>query len=327
MVLILTVMALGVILSLAQGFLSPVLFALVVGVVISPLAERLNDLGIPRVVSALALVVISTGLLVLAFVAFEPLLRDLTRQIPRFRFEIQKWIDNFSGIMRGIENLSDEIERTIGSQAATAADAPDIPSVMDAIWLAPNLGGVFFIFVGTLFFFVLSRTELYLAAGKMSPALFRADRAVARYFLAVTSVNAFLGLATGFGLAVIGVEYAVLWGLAAGLLNFILYLGPIMVLSGLLIAGVVQFDGAMSVAPALIFFAMNLTEAQFVTPSVVGQRLHMSPLAVFLAIVFGLWLWGAVGAIIALPVVLWIGVVLRHLSALRVEPGDAPETR
>ena len=310
MLLILTIIGVAFALSVAKGVLSPVLFALVVGIVISPLADRLNDMGIPRVVSATGLLIISSGMLVFLFLVFEPILSDLVRQMPRIRFEIQSWIDTFSGLLRGIENLSKEIEQTVGVESSAADEPTRIPSLMDALWLAPNLGAKIFIFVGTLFFFVLNRVEIYRAAGPVSASLFRADRAVARYFAAVTIVNVGLGVATGLAMTLAGLENPVLWGVAAAALNYILYLGPLMVMSGLLIAGLVQLDGVMVLAPALLFLVVNFTEAQFVTPTFVGQRLEMSPLAVFLAIVFGLWLWGPVGAIIALPVALWLGVLL-----------------
>ena len=135
-------------------------------------------------------------------------------------------------------------------------------SLMDAIWLAPNLGATILIFVGTLFFFVLTRGDLYDAAGPLRRALYHADRAVARYFAAVTVVNLGLGTATAIVMSLIGLENAVLWGLAAWLLNYVLYLGPLAIMGGLLVAGMMQFGGAMAVVPPLAFLMLNVTEAQ-----------------------------------------------------------------
>lgn len=71
-----------------------------------------------------------------------------------------------------------------------------------------------------------------------------------------------------------------------------------------------QFGGAAALIPPVAFLMVNITEAQFITPAFVGQRLQMNPLAIFSAIIFGLWLWGPVGTIVVLPVLLWFGVLL-----------------
>jgi predicted PurR-regulated permease PerM len=319
MLAILTALALVAALAQAKTLLGPIVFALVVGIVVSPLADRLTALGVPRVITAAGLLLVSTGLIVAVFIAVEPLLTSMAGQLPKIRAEVQGWIDAAGDMVRGIEVLSNEIEETVGAQQDDEDTAPKLPSVMDAVWLAPNIGATFFVFVGTLFFFTLTRTEIYAAAGRFEASLRRADRAVARYFATVTIVNATLGACVALVLALIGLPNALLWGLAAAGLNFILYLGPVVMFVALLVAGLVQFSGAAVILPPLAFLGLNIIEAQFVTPTVVGQRLEMNPLFVFLAIVFGLWFWGPIGAILALPVALWIGVVSRP-----IDPPEGP---
>jgi predicted PurR-regulated permease PerM len=316
LLLILTTLALLTAASLAKPFLVPVLFGLVVGVVVAPVADRLNKFGgIPRVVTGSALLIIVLGLLLLAFIMLEPLLTAMKNQWPKIRAEVQVWIWTLSDMMRGIESLSNEIEATVG--VSDGDNQTDIPSVMDAIWLAPGIGAKFFIFVGTLFFFVLTRDEIYDLAGRYRSHLFTAERVVARYFATVTLINIGLGVATAIVLMLIGVEGALLLGLAAGVLNYILYLGPLVMVFSLLVIGMIQFQGAMVLLPPFAFVCINLTEAQFVTPTLIGQRMNLNPLGVFLAITLGLWLWGPVGAIIALPLALWLAVLITKVADAR----------
>ncbi|QBF33998.1 AI-2E family transporter [Thalassococcus sp. S3] len=307
--LILAAISLTAALKFAQSIFAPIVFALVLGIVVSPVAERLTKAGVPRVAIAVFLLLLTTGFMGALIMLADPLLTTLAEQLPRLKLAAEEWIAMISNLMRGIETISQEIENSVGADALEPQGS--IPSVSDALWLAPNFAAQVFVFMGTLFFFVLTRDDLYAATGPLESQLKRADRAVSRYFGAVTLVNTGLGIVTTFVLMAIGVDYAPLWGLAAGLLNFILYLGPMMIVLGLLMAGVVQFSGPMSLLPPAAFLLINLTEAQFVTPMVVGQRLALSPLAVFLSIVFGLWLWGPVGAIVALPVLLWFGVLMQ----------------
>jgi predicted PurR-regulated permease PerM len=318
MVLVIAAVATTAALYFASQVLAPVVFGLVVGVVISPIAAWLHARGVPSVVAAASLLLAATSVLALAFLAIAPLLSTLIARLPQIMFEIRGWVQTLSGALRGIETISEEIERTVG--ASEGGEAQSIPTVMDALWAAPNFGAQVLIFMGTLFFFTLTRDDLYAAAGPSAETLRRADRAVARYFAAVTIINIGLGITVALVMTGIGVNYAILWGLVAGIMNFVLYLGPILVAVGLLAAGLVQFGGAYALLPPLAFLAVNLTEAQFITPGFVGQRLHMSPLFVFLAIVFGLWLWGPVGAIVALPVAVWLG-------ALHAGLDYAPERR
>ena len=324
LIFIIAVAALGLIMIQARAILIPIAFALVIGIVVSPVADKLGRVGVPRFVVASGLLFLATGVLVTAFVALEPLITMFTSRLPEIRAEIQSWMDAASGILRGIEEVSQEIERTVGGDGVEVDEegAPDMPTVMDAIWLAPNIGSKVLIFMGTLFFFVMARPRMYAAAGRYQDVLFRADRAVARYFAAVTVINIGLGTATAIVLSLIGVADAILWGFAAGVLNFVLYLGPLLMVFFLLIGGIMQFSGAMVLAPPLAFVLINLTEAQFVTPAVVGQQMRISPLVVFLAIITGLWLWGPVGAIVALPISLWMAVLL---GAGQPDPEDVPE--
>jgi predicted PurR-regulated permease PerM len=133
---------------------------------------------------------------------------------------------------------------------------------------------------------------------------------VSSYFLAITFVNAGFGTLVTLAMLVLGMPQPILWGIATFLLNFILYLGPALVAAALLIVGIVSFDGAYSFVPVAVFVMLNMVEAQFVTPSVVGQQMSLNPLLVFLSLVLWLWLWGPVGGLVAIPLLVWVLIIL-----------------
>jgi len=89
-------------------------------------------------------------------------------------------------------------------------------------------------------------------------------------------------------------------------LNYLVYVGPAMLMLLLLFAGVAAFDGAMILLPAAAFIVLNTIEGQVLTPALVGKHLEVNPLLIFLALVFGLWLWGPIGGIVAIPLLLWV---------------------
>ena len=111
-------------------------------------------------------------------------------------------------------------------------------------------------------------------------------------------------------MALIGLPGAFVWGVVAALANFILYMGPMMVTAGLLIAGLVTFNGLMVLLPPAIFLGLNMLEAQFVTPTFLGKRIAVNPLLIFISLVVWLWLWGPIGGIIAIPVLVIAMVML-----------------
>ncbi len=308
MLMILTVISITAALQLAQQILAPMSFALVLGVVVSPLADKLARAGVPRLAIALTLLLLCTLFVAIILLLIEPLINVLIDELPRIKSVMAGLIDRASSLLRGIETISQEIEESVGAEAVEPQTA--IPSVGDALWLAPSFVSQVFIFVGTLFFFTLTRNDLYNLTGSLKPRLKHADTVVARYFAAITLVNTGLGAVTAAAMMALGVEYALLWGLAAGLLNYVLYLGPLLITVSLAIAGMLQFHGIYAILPPAAFLLINLTEANIVTPLVVGQRMAINPLLIFVAIVFGLWLWGPVGAFVTLPLLLWLGVLL-----------------
>lgn len=311
---VIALVALVTAMRVAQPILAPTALGLVVGVVLSPLVDRLDRLGLPRVILAMLTMLVTIASLIVVILALGPFLNALIAALPKIRAEVTQWLDMVQVMLRGIEQVGDQIEATMG-EAAPAASG--LPSLTDALWLAPNMGAQVLIFAGVLFFFTLTRPSLYHQTGPAQTQLYRADRAVARYFATVTAINAGLGIAVAGALSLLGLPGALVWGLAAALLNFVLYLGPIAIAIALIFAGLTVFEGVLAFAPPAIFLTLNLLEAQFFTPSLLGERLSVNPLGLFLAIVFGLWVWGPLGAIVAIPILLWIGAVMTpaHLEA------------
>jgi predicted PurR-regulated permease PerM len=128
------------------------------------------------------------------------------------------------------------------------------------------------------------------------------QRDLGRYFAIVALINAGLGAISGVVFAIAGLPNPILWGTLAGALNFVPYIGPLVAAILLGIAGLFTFDSLLFASiPAGAFLVLNFVESQFVTPALLGKRLDTDPLFVFLAIVFGAWLWGPAGALLATP--------------------------
>ena len=290
--------------KLAKGLLAPVTLGLIVGIVAAPGMRLLARLGIPRAVSAsISLLFVGTSSVFL-IAGLGPIVMDLIGQVPRIEDEIRWWIIDASRAIRGLQTVQLELQQSLAEDGKEVEEA--MPSLLDALAMAPNFAAQVLTFAGTFFFFTLTQNEIYATVKGKAASLRQADRAVSHYFVTVTAINAGLGAAVFAAMTVIGVPNAILWGAAAFILNFVLYLGPVLLLVALCVVGFTEFNGAYALLPAVAYLLLNMTEAQFVTPTLVGQRLQLNPLVVFLAILFGLWLWGPIGGIVSLPLLVWV---------------------
>ena len=329
----------------AASVVAPMVLAVVIGIVLTPITDKLQKLGLPGGVGATLSLILILAFLGTIFFAAEPMVRKASDSIPELSREMNVMMADFRESLQGIEEASDQVNEALGQEKPPANEDGDgraegaqmMPSVEDAILLAPAFLSQALIFVGMLFFFSYTRRGVYAWSARrfsrndpeVVERFFSAERTVARYFLAISIINSGYAVVMTLALMAIGMPSALLWGIAAGLLNYVLYLGPAVMFSAFLLGGIVTFDGTMSLAPAAIYAAVNLMESQFITPTLVGAALAISPLAIFVALVLFLWLWGPVGGIVAIPLMLFIAVLLGELhehdmerAAREAEPAE-----
>jgi predicted PurR-regulated permease PerM len=140
---------------------------------------------------------------------------------------------------------------------------------------------------------------------------------VSRYLTTITAINAGFGFCVGLAMYVLGMPNPLLWGVAAALLNFIPYLGGLIGIITAIAVSSVTFPGfAQAILPPLAYLALQFVESYLVTPTILGRRLelHIVPILVFLA--FTTWMWGIVGAVIGVPLLVVVKVFSDNLPAL-----------
>jgi predicted PurR-regulated permease PerM len=140
------------------------------------------------------------------------------------------------------------------------------------------------------------------------------ERNLAGYLTVVTIVNTALGVVVAVGAWLIGLPNPVILGVLAAILNYVPYVGPAIMVIVLFGISLVTFPsvGQACIAP-LGLVALTTTEGHFVTPTIIGRRLTLNPLLVFLALAFWTWMWGPIGALLAVPLSIIGLVVFNHL--------------
>lgn len=341
-VIIITSVVVFACLDIAQDILAPTVLALITGVILSPLTSLLERLGLPRGLVAILVVFLGISFLAIGLFLAEPIVWRIIEEVPRIQSEIRGFVAEFRNLIRGLDAVNKQVEEALGTGAGAGTaevkaeeGSSAMPRLTDALFLAPVVAAQMLVFLGTLFFFLLTRQSIYAwiarrfamagAGGAEVLKRFRtAERLVARYFFTVSLINAGLGLALAGALTVIGLPGPLIWGAVAATLNFVLYLGPMMVTAGLLLAALVAFDGIMVIVPPLVFLALNLMEGQFVTPALVGRHIAVNPLLIFTSLVVWMWLWGPIGGIVAIPVLV---IIMALLNIFETGPGASRSAR
>jgi predicted PurR-regulated permease PerM len=140
---------------------------------------------------------------------------------------------------------------------------------------------------------------------------------VSYYLLTISFINAGLGVAVGTAMFLLGMPNAILWGVMAAVLNFIPYLGALVGIGTVGLVALLTFDEpAWILLPPLVYFTLTTFEAYFVTPSLLARRLTLNPVAVFLALIIFTWMWGAAGALLAVPMLATFKICCDHVEAL-----------
>lgn len=315
-------------LDLGMFLLAPIVGAVVVGLMLGPLVTRMERHGAPPALSALVALLVFLLIIAGLATAIAAPATVWAERIPEMWAALRETVNGFRESLKTLSDLGDQLRAAAGIEDSSLTVSVDSMGIAGLLTLAPPIIGQVVLFIATLYFFLLTRTQLRTAVLSLClgrPARCRAARIfrdvehfVSRYLLAITVVNAGLGLATGLALGAIGLPSPALWGALAMVLNYVPFVGPALMAVIVFAVGLVTFESAFMIAlPPLIVVGLHFIEAQFATPAIIGRTLTLNPLVVFLSLAFWLWVWGPLGGFIAVPLLLIAHAVLLHLLPRR----------
>ena len=162
---------------------------------------------------------------------------------------------------------------------------------------------------------ILPRLEDKVAAVDLSREL---ERNVSSYLLIVSLINFGLGLVVGVCMHFLEMPNPYLWGMVVAVLNFVPYLGPLASVFILTLAAYVTFeDIGRALLISGVYFGVNAIESYFVTPAILGRRMSMNPVAIFIAMMFFGWAWGIYGLLLAVPILAMLKLLCEHVEPLQ----------
>jgi predicted PurR-regulated permease PerM len=305
----------------SQQVIVPILLAWAIATVFLPAAKWMQEHGIPRVLAAILI----TILLLVAICALILLLSaPLTYWLGRAAYIgalLREKFQDFTQPLTLLQELRESLNVVGNGEAPALKVEPQSTSIVATVLtvLTPVVSQ-FVLFIGALLFYLIYRQKLRSALvllindrDKRLAVLHNLndiDDHMTRYFSVFAVINICVGGVTAAFTWALGLPNPLLWGVLAAVLNYVPYLGPAIVIGTLFVAGVLVFPtlGEAVLAP-LFFFVLNIIEGQFLTPTVVGHRLELNPFAIFLAIALCTWLWGPLGAFLAVPLLMVLASV------------------
>ncbi|OBZ92712.1 permease [Pararhizobium polonicum] len=310
-----------------EAILMPVTLAIVIGMVLGLAADRLAQFGVPPVLGGLLLaIVFVVGLFFLINALIEPL-TSLAGQAPgmleRAIARVLPYIQRFEWAKTAIAGTDEKAVTDVAIQNAGAMLGLVASGVTPAFVQT-------LIFLAALGLFLVGRAHLRktiilafatrdrrLAAIRIMNAT---ENAVGFYFSTASIIYMILGTITAVIAFAGGLTAAPLWGLFAFVSSFIPYLGVTVMTVALLCGGLMTHDALLlAIVPAAAFFVLHLVMENLVTPAILGHRLEINPFLIFLAIIFWTWMWGAVGAMLALPLAL---IAMTIFNEVRTHPPE-----
>jgi predicted PurR-regulated permease PerM len=335
----------------ARAFFLPVMLSLLVTLTFSPLVRYLRHRGIPSVISAILIVLAMFAVFGSAALYLSDPLSQVIADAPAIAQRIEERFAPLREPLRKVMSVSAQVEQMAG------AGGPDTEKVVLAqpglaAWAADALGGlgatlgvtlvlvVFLLSSGDLFLHKLVRVLPTFSDKKRSVRVVHdVEFEVSRYLLTITAINICFGIAVTLAMVVLGMPNALLWGAVATALNFIPYVGAAIGTGAALIAGLITYG---SIGPALLppaaYLLLHTLESAFITPLVLGRRLELNVVVIFISLAFWSWIWGIVGALIAVPILVVVKVICDSFPGLAnlgeflsgdnftVEPAGDPDT-
>jgi predicted PurR-regulated permease PerM len=346
---VLAVVAVLGVLHWAQGFFIPLMLGLVFSYALSPVVDAFERVKVPRALSAGVLILAILGGIGGAVYSFADDANDLVASLPdaahKLRDALHRGPHTGPNALEKVQKAATELQRA--ADEAGAAGPPgaahgvahvvvDQPrfDIREHLWsgsigLATLIAQAVMVTFLTFFLLISGdtfRRKLVKIAGpgltekKLTvQALEEINAQMQRYLLVQLLASVGTGLATGIAFGLIGLNHAIVWGIAAGVLNLVPYVGNVAVTGGAALVAFLQFGGSvqMALAVAGASLVIDTLKGYVFVPWVTSRASRMNPVVVFVGVLAWGWLWGLWGLLLGFPILMAIKAVCDRVDHLK----------
>lgn len=315
----------------AKPFIMPVVLAVLLTFLLKPMVRALAGIRLPEPIGAI--LVMAIFFMVVSFAAsrlVQPATQWLSKApetVAQVRDRFQHWFRRAERLSRAATQVEDITKHPAGVSSAPQVEVKQ-PALISTVFTYTKSFATGLIETIVLLFFMLAAGDLFMhKLVKILPTLHDKKKAVeiagevqhslSTFLFTITLINAILGLTVGLSTFLLGLPNPVLWGVLAGALNFIPYFGPIVGCVILLVVGFLTFDSPVrAILPSIVYISVHAVESNLITPMILGRRLTLNPLVIFISIMFWTWLWGIPGALLSIPMLMMLKIFCDHFKPL-----------
>lgn len=313
-----------------KDVLLPVALGIMLALTLSPVVRGAARLGVPSPVSAFLLVAAIGGGGFLTVFSMSDTIASWVDDAPRLGALVRIKLAALNESVEAVKSASEEVgkiadaaggnanEVVVAGPGFLSAAVGNLATAGTSIAVAFVLA-LFLLSSGRLFYVKLVRAfPRFRDKRNALSVVYEIETRISRYLLTITMINAALGALIAAAFYFIGMPYAHLWGLTAFLLNFMPFIGTAIGTTLSAAIAIVTFDtlGYAALAP-LTYVALGSIEGQVVTPMILGRRMEINTVAVFLALIFWTWVWGVAGALLAVPILVLFKAISDRVEGMR----------
>jgi predicted PurR-regulated permease PerM len=314
----------------ARSVVLPVLLAWVGSMVLHPPVSWLRQHHVPAPLGSALVLILLGAVLGFGLIQFGRPVADWVNSAPE---TLPRLREKYQRLFKPLSRLTDAVYGVDGNSHDNSHHRTDAgPSSA-----AGNLAGTLFSWTGTVLAGVVETVVLMflvLASGdrftRKLACVFQVlsnkvdaleicrqiEQSVSKYLFSVSIINVVLGIAVGTTLQLCGMPNAAMWGAVATVINFVPYFGPVMGIAAVACAGLLAFDTfTRGLLPAGCYLCWHIFEADLVTPMLLGRRFKMNAIVIFVMLMFCAWLWGVLGTLLAMPLLLTINVICSRVRS------------
>lgn len=317
--------ALPFVLSIGSVVFLPVVTAIILTVILSPLADKLNGWGVPNVLASLTALLFFFAILLLALALILQPAVTLFEELPTLAQNVADRFaelrNRFAWIGQMNDQLADLMSRGEEREVVVAT-----PSLLEELAFAtPSFVIETILTLLMAFFMIEARVRLrqrllfgrtsFGTSIKAARVLREVQDRVAAYILTVGLINLGVGVVVTLGAWALGVDAPIMWGGLAAILNFLPYIGPTLMIGLLALFGIATTETVfIGLIPAAAYLGLHTIEANVITPSILGARFTMNPVMILIALSYFTWIWGIFGALLSVPILLMLTALFDHVG-------------
>lgn len=313
--------------ALAAAIIVPLLLALLISLMLAPAVRFLCRWRLPRALSVVAVMLVALLLTTALIGSLIGPARSWAAQVPKSLSRMEMAVSGLRSPLREASKASEQIAKLTdldgGGSRPQKTQETEPGRLTQMLKATPGALTSLVLTSLLILIFLLHGEALLRKLVELAPALRlkkeivlatrSAQQELSRYMISITTINGILGGLTALALWALGVDNPLLWGGIAAILNFVPFVGPMVTAALLVVVGFAQFTAPLSAlyVPG-VFLALHFIEGQLLTPLVVGRRLALDPVMVFLALMLFGWLWGVAGLLMALPLLTCLRIVAQR---------------